>query len=89
MLYSRRPERPRRGMLADGGPDRPSGWAAGRVTHFLTQTLACMHECIQAYVDKDGNEQGPFSSSQMCGARGGVAAVRRIKTLFFKTRSLP
>ena len=31
-------------MVADGGPDRPSGWAAGRVTHFLTQTLACMHE---------------------------------------------
>ena len=47
LLYSRRPERPRRGMVADGGPDRPSGWAAGRVTHFLTQTLACMHECIQ------------------------------------------
>ena len=44
LLYSRRPERPRRGMVADGGPERPSGWAAGRVTHFLTQTLACMQE---------------------------------------------
>ena len=28
--------------------NRPSGWGAGRVTHFFTQTLACMHEeCIR------------------------------------------
>ena len=29
--------------------NRPSGWGAGRVTHFFTQTLACMHECIQSF----------------------------------------